>query len=183
MSTTPNPAAAPPPPAVPTLYDETNRGMSAPEDPALLTLSPGVNLIAFMEHHDPTTDGSFGICVSNTCNINAIDQAVFESIPLLYRPALDATETHKITITLSFGMEATALGRIFFPIILLNKQDDNPVRIVVSAYVMPKLVVPMLMKNGYPIVGSKWGGGTVTWEFKLGGRHRRMVQVEGYLGT
>lgn len=60
--------ANPPPPysetdTIPTLYDDTHRGLWG-FDYSVGTIGNSANLIGYLEHHDPQTDGSFGICVA-----------------------------------------------------------------------------------------------------------------------
>ena len=64
-STTMN--SAPPPPyqlTIYTVYDETFRSKSYLQ-PSIMSLATRPNLVGHLEHHAPTTDGSFSICVAN----------------------------------------------------------------------------------------------------------------------
>ncbi|KAH9971778.1 hypothetical protein BJV74DRAFT_905487 [Russula compacta] len=49
--------------AVPVLYDETHHGKCyvAPE---VASMGKSANLMGYLEHHAPTTDGSFAICIA-----------------------------------------------------------------------------------------------------------------------
>lgn len=47
----------------PTLYDETYRSIRYPEL-SISSMANRPNLIGHLEHHAPTTDGSFSICVA-----------------------------------------------------------------------------------------------------------------------
>jgi hypothetical protein len=87
MSTQPSPpynatAASNPPPAgnetatqppdfsdsIPTLYDETHRGVWF-QEAVIASLGNRANLIAHLEHHSPSTDGSFSVCLAGGAGV------------------------------------------------------------------------------------------------------------------
>ena len=53
----------PPPAYFPTIYDETHRARHYME-PSIMSIANRATLIAYLEHHAPTTDGSFSVCIS-----------------------------------------------------------------------------------------------------------------------
>lgn len=64
-----SPSESDPPPTytpstvIPTLYDDTHRGVWALEY-SIMSMGHRANLIGYLEHHDPTSDGSFAICIA-----------------------------------------------------------------------------------------------------------------------
>lgn len=54
--------------SIPTFYDEAHRGIwhEAPEIPSLRTQTA---LNSHLEHHEITTDGSFGICIAGGAGV------------------------------------------------------------------------------------------------------------------
>jgi hypothetical protein len=48
---------------IPVLYDETHRGKWY-MDPQVNSMGSSPNLLGYLEHHAPNTDGSFGICLA-----------------------------------------------------------------------------------------------------------------------
>lgn len=50
--------------AIPTLYDETHRGVWFPTA-EIASMGNRGNLLGHLEHHAATTDGSFSICLAN----------------------------------------------------------------------------------------------------------------------
>lgn len=56
-------ASVPPAYTIPVLYDETHRGRWTLE-PSIASMGAVETLTGYLEHHAPSTDGSFGICVA-----------------------------------------------------------------------------------------------------------------------
>jgi len=57
-----------PPAHVPTIYDETHRAKHYMK-PSIMSLGSRATLIAYLEHHAPTTDGSFSVCIAGGCGV------------------------------------------------------------------------------------------------------------------
>ena len=127
---------------VPTLYDETHRGIWHLE-PHVASAGHRVCLIAYLEHHKPTTDGSFGVCIAGGSG-NFISQELFESIPLMHRPQLRKGTR---SIGMMLGPSQDAIGEVFVPIILKNSNDGKRFRVVLHAYVLPKMLMGMFLSN------------------------------------
>jgi len=52
-----------PPAYVPIIYDETHRAKHYME-PSIMSLANRATLIAYLQHHAPTTDGSFSVAIA-----------------------------------------------------------------------------------------------------------------------
>lgn len=59
----PNIGGEPSPPYIPTVYDETFRAKHYME-PSIMSIANRATLLGYLDHHPPTTDGSFSICVA-----------------------------------------------------------------------------------------------------------------------
>ena len=125
-----------------TLYDETHRGIWH-INPHIASFGNSPSLIAHLEHHGPTTDGSFAVCVAGGSG-NFINKKLYESIPQEHRPELD-TCPHRVGLMV--GEDQTALGTAFIPIILKNADTDKPFRIVLHAYVLPNMLMGMFISD------------------------------------
>ena len=127
---------------VPTLYDETHRGI---EDTRLEILSWAnePTLIAYLEHYDPSTDGSFAVCIASG-NGNFISQKLYNSIPEEHRPQMEA-DNQKVTIVP--GQPANTLGKTFIPILLTNANGGERFRIVLRAYIMERSLMGMFISH------------------------------------
>ncbi|CAD6589576.1 MAG: hypothetical protein ASARMPREDX12_003887 [Alectoria sarmentosa] len=132
MSSTNSPSNAGLPP---TLYDETHRGIWHMK-PHVNSFGNAPSLIAHLEHYDPTTDGSFAVCIAAGSG-NFISKELYQSIPQEHRPGLD-TRSHQVGLW--FSEDQTALGATFIPIILKNAKTEKPFRIVLHAYVLPTML-------------------------------------------
>jgi roadblock/LC7 domain-containing protein len=56
-------SSEPPRAYIPTIYDETHRAIQY-MDPSIRSMANRATLIAYLEHHAPTTDGSFAVCIA-----------------------------------------------------------------------------------------------------------------------
>ena len=52
-----------PPAYITTVHDDTHRG-KWPNDLSIMSMGNRPNLIGYLEHHNPTTDGSVAICMA-----------------------------------------------------------------------------------------------------------------------
>ena len=59
----PDPTSEAPPAYARTVFDETHRGVWHME-PSIQSMANRVNLIGYLDHYSPDTDGSFGICLA-----------------------------------------------------------------------------------------------------------------------
>lgn len=115
-----------------------------------MAISPA--FIAHLEHYGPKTDGSFAVCIADGTG-NFISKDLYDSIPEKHRPKLDEG-TYHVDI---WGRDQTASGIAFIPLILKNVDTEERFRIVLRAYVLPKLVMGMFISH--PWWHTKWGPG------------------------
>ncbi|RDB23868.1 hypothetical protein Hypma_009203 [Hypsizygus marmoreus] len=146
-------SGAPPPYSGPlrTVYDETHRGVWHPEL-SIDSLGNAANLLGYLENHSPTTDGSFSICFAGGSGV-FISQALYNSIPLEHRPALDTSDAGKSVNLTIIGGTMTTVGSILFPFILTTDESEQ-VRLVLKVYVVPNLLMGMFWGQGQ--TGFKW---------------------------
>ena len=132
---------------IPTLYEETHRGICHRgkwrSRLQILSLGNSPALIAYLEHHEPTTDGSFAVCIA-AGNGNFISQELYNSIPEEHRPQMKAKD-RKVTFLL--GQSANTLGQVFVPILLTNAKNGERFRIVLHAYVLERMSVGMFINH------------------------------------
>jgi hypothetical protein len=147
------------------LFDETFHGR--------WEMSPSIdsmgNLASFygrLEHHSPSTDGTFAICmaggagnfVTKVCfrpgfssrllTYEIYGQDLYESIPEAHRPPLRAED--KVNVTFSIlGSSQQSVGSTIMPVILKNKDTGKLFCIKLHAYVMPNLLMGMFI--GIPL--------------------------------
>lgn len=138
--------------SIPTVYDETHRGIWHLE-PHIASMGHRVCLIAHLEQHKQTTDGSFGVCIAGGSG-NFISQELFESIPPKRRPEL-RKETCSIGMMMGPGQDA--VGETFVPIILTDSDDGKRYRVVLHAYVLPKMLMGMFLSNPRWIITQSFG--------------------------
>lgn len=127
---------------IPTLYDETHRGIRH-SSLEILSIGNSPALIAHLEHHEPTTDGSFAVCIA-AGNGSFISQKLYDSIPEEHRPQIKATDQE---VTFLSGHAANTLGQIFVPILLTNANKGERFRIVLHAYVLEKMTMGMFISH------------------------------------
>lgn len=147
-----------PPPyqeSIPTLYDETHRGIWHPK-PAIMSQGAVVSLIAHLEHYPSTTDGSFAICIASGQG-NFISKQLYESIPQDHRPSMKATIQ---SVDMMLGGDQKALGTTFVPLLLKNADTGKRFRVVLQAYVMENLSMGMFISQPHWIP---------TWQFEAQG--------------
>ena len=125
-----------------TLHDEKHRGIWRSRL-QILSLANSAALIAYLEHHDPSTDGGFAVCIA-AGNGNFVSQKFYNSIPEEHRPQMKAKE-QKVTFLL--GQTANTLGQIFVPILLTNARNGERFRIVLHAYVLEKMSMDMFISH------------------------------------
>ena len=121
-----------------------------------MSMGAVVHLIAYLEHHEPTTDGSFGICIASGTG-NFISNDLYKSIPDQHRPSLD--QDNQPEVEFMMGGSAKALGTTFVPILLRNAETGNLFRIKLHAYVLPRLRIPMFISHPRWIRESSYDAG------------------------
>ena len=126
----------------PTLYDETHRGISH-ITLKILSVGNSAALIADLEDHDSSTDGSFGVCIA-AGEGNFISQKLYNSIPEEHRPPMEAQDRK---VTFLFGHSGHTLGRTFIPILLTNAKNGERFRIVLHAYILEKMSMGMFISH------------------------------------
>lgn len=166
-----------PPPYIRTVYDETHRGIWF-QQPSIMSIADRPNLLGHLEHHAPTTDGSFAIAVASgqgsfVSQVRAQPfpalygrsraslQALYESIPEEHRPPLDLEDAGRRIRTL-VGGNMVAVGSTFFPFILTDAETGERMRYVLRVLVVPKLLMGMFISgpdNGSVCVGLRSTGG------------------------
>ena len=129
--------------SIPTIYDETHRGIWHPS-PHVASIGNRVCLIAHLEHHEDSTDGSFGVCIAGGSG-TFISKELYESIPPKHRPALRKSSQEVSFIS---GSAQTAIGTTFIPILLKNHNDGKRFRVVIHAYVLPQMLMGMFISYG-----------------------------------
>lgn len=134
-----------------TLYDETYRGIWH-ANPHIASLGNYPSLIAHLGHHDPTTDGSFAVCIAASSG-TFISKKLYESILQEHRPTLD-TKADRVGMWMCD--DQTTLGTIFIPIILQNADTGKPFRIVLHAYVLPNVLMGMFISTPIWIVWAQY---------------------------
>ncbi|PPR01013.1 hypothetical protein CVT26_015614 [Gymnopilus dilepis] len=130
-----------PPPYVRTVYDETLRSKFYPL-PSIDSIANACNLLGHLEHHSPSTDGSFSICVANGRGV-FISKALYESVPAEHRPPLNTDYTPGVQ-TLACGV-MPSIGTTLFPFLLTNRDTGEEMRIVLHVIVVPNLFINMFI--------------------------------------
>ncbi|KAH9484604.1 hypothetical protein JR316_0004086 [Psilocybe cubensis] len=159
-----------------TIYDETFRSVHY-DNPAIASMANHPNLVGKLEHHAPTTDGSFSICIANGRGV-FISRALLESIPSEHRPTLDTTFAGQEVE--SFAGVLRSLGTTLFPLILKNAKTGESFRVVLHAIVLPKLYIHMFIggqgspilrttayTNGVPVHGFSFDGSENAKDFTM----------------
>ena len=126
----------------PTLYDETCRGIWH-STLQILSIGDSAALIADLEHHDSSKDGSFAVCIAAGKG-NFISQELYNSIPEEHRPQMEAQDRK---VTFLFGHSGHTLGRTFIPILLTNAKNGERFRIVLHAYILEKMSMGMFISH------------------------------------
>lgn len=137
-------------PSIPTLYDETHRSVWH-LNPHVASIGHRVCLIAHLEHHEDSTDGSFGVCIAGGSG-NFISQKLYESIPQKHRPALRESTQE---ISMMMGRAQIAIGETFVSILLKDNNDGKRFRVILHAYVLPQMLMGMFLS--FP----KW---VISWD-------------------
>jgi len=163
----------------PTLYDETYRSISYPE-PCIGSIANNPNLVGRLEHHSPTTDGSFSICIASgrgvfISQVSAIYihthehrklimriQSLYESIPTEHRPPLNSADAGRTVNTIATSPMKT-IGSTFMPIILTNKDTLEKFRIVLYALVVPNLFMGMFISDWPLVRTTQWSSSGPTF--------------------
>ncbi|MCJ1375316.1 hypothetical protein MMC20_006551 [Loxospora ochrophaea] len=131
---------------IPTLYDETHKGIWHME-PRTASVTQSVYLIGKFEHHISITDGYFNIYISVGCG-NFINQEVYESIPEEHRPELNSLETPPVAFRgPNATVRMTSLGTTFVPILFRNANTGKLFRVKLHAYVVLKLLKGMIISQ------------------------------------
>ncbi|KIL54592.1 hypothetical protein M378DRAFT_1052863 [Amanita muscaria Koide BX008] len=161
-----------PPAYVHTVYDETYRAKSY-RQPSITSMANRPNLLGQLEYHSAQTDGSFAICVASGEGV-FVSQDLLESIPAEHRPALD-TDLAGQSVELLMGGPVISVGTTFLPFILTDAETGSRMRIVLYAFVVPKLLMGMFIGRPNDFWREEsWasGGVTFTFDFGQGGVHR-----------
>jgi len=162
---------------IPVLYDETHHGKWYTQ-PRVESVGNLPNLMGYLEHHAPNTDGSFGICIAGG-NVNLVSKKLYESIPEQHRPPLDTR--HSQDVNFAFGGIQKAIGSIIMPVVLTEATTGRNFCIKIYALTVEELSVGMFIgQGGNEFLGSTmWSTGKVTYNMQFGNGHR--VQVEHQL--
>jgi len=69
------------------------------------------------------------------------------------------------------GQPLKAIGTTFFPIILTNAQTQERIRLILHAFVLPKLLMGMFIGRGTAtfLRVESWSGGSPRFTFDFGG--------------
>ncbi|KAF8799947.1 hypothetical protein BYT27DRAFT_7175872 [Phlegmacium glaucopus] len=165
--------SAPPPAYLRTIYDETLRSRFY-MNPCINSMANSPNLVGYLEHHAPTTDGSFSICVAGGEGV-FISKALLESIPPEHRPTID-TDMNQTIDTLASGV-LQSIGTTLIPFILTNMGTGEKFRIILYAIVVPNLFMNMFIGRRDLIASEAWRGGGPIFGFRLGeGDEETMVK-------
>ncbi len=148
--------------SIPTWYDESEI-QSVVREYSITSMGAVKHLTAHLEHHTPTTDGSFGICIAGGKGF-FVKQAVYESIPRARRPPLDITESLSSSNNIFPDDPIESIGSTIMPFILTDRNTGTSFRLKVRALVVPKLLLGMFIGTSGGIVKSqkydrKDGGG------------------------
>ncbi|KAF9040366.1 hypothetical protein BDZ89DRAFT_1060458 [Hymenopellis radicata] len=150
---------------LPVLYDETFRGIWG-SDFGVASMGNRANLIGYLEHYAPTTDGSFAICIAGGKGV-VISKALYESIPEEHRPPLDTSHTQPVAFT--FGGSQTAIGSTIIPVILKNADTGKLFKIKIYALVLENLLMGMFIGQGSAGTASQeWSREGVAHFFNFG---------------
>lgn len=159
-------------PSTPTLYDETHRGIWH-LNPHIASMGNRVCLIAHLEHHEDSTDGSFGVCIAGGSG-NFISKKLYESIPPKHRPALRESTQE---VSAMVGPAQTTIGETFVPIVLKDNKDGKRFRVVLHAYILPQMLMGMFLGNPKWIESQSFGADGVVYYCDFG--DGKMVTLEG----
>ncbi|KAJ8082630.1 hypothetical protein AAF712_012553 [Marasmius tenuissimus] len=158
-----------PPPytGIPTLYDETHHGKWYMQ-PEVASMGNLANLMGYLEHHGPHTDGSFAITVAGG-NVTLVSKKLYESIPEQHRPPLDTTANVQ-TVSFLMGSPQQALGSTIMPVVLTNATTGRKFCIKLYALVMENLLMGMFIGRGDKTIFARsiWEDGQVTYLLQLG---------------
>ncbi|KAF8957766.1 hypothetical protein BDZ97DRAFT_1924275 [Flammula alnicola] len=141
------------------------------------------NLLGYLEHHAPTTDGSFSICFAGGDGV-FIGEALYESIPLQHRPVLDTSEAGRDVQLILAGSTMKTLGSTFLPFIIITDTDEK-VRMVLRVFVVKTLLLGMFWGMHGPFANNvaysmSYGGDenprgfgpVISFDFKNGQKYR-----------
>ncbi|KAL0570913.1 hypothetical protein V5O48_011053 [Marasmius crinis-equi] len=159
--------------AIPTLYDETNSGKWHSEA-QINGVGNQANLTGQLEHHVPSTDGSFPICVVSG-NVTLVSRKLYESIPEQHRPPLDTNATDTSVAFVLSGPQ-NALGSTIMPVVLINAETGKPFCVKLHALVMEDLLMGMFIGIHDSIFTQQaWDAERITYRLALGNEE---VEVE-----
>ncbi|KAJ7768350.1 hypothetical protein B0H16DRAFT_1307798 [Mycena metata] len=141
-----------------TVLDETHRSIHYME-PEIASMATRPNLLGYLEHHAPDTDGSFSVCIAGGHGV-IISQKLYESIPAEHRPALDTGVAGQAVEFTVMGGTQEIIGTTLLPWILTTTSGER-IRLVLHALVLPKLFMGMFIGNGGLswLKSESWGGG------------------------
>lgn len=75
----------------------------------------------------------------------SLRRALFDSIPLKYRPAFDISDAGTEIRSTLFNSTTKALGSTFLPFLLTNGDTNETVRLVLHACIVPNLLTGMFI--------------------------------------
>ncbi|EKM52896.1 uncharacterized protein PHACADRAFT_212097 [Phanerochaete carnosa HHB-10118-sp] len=106
-----------------------------------MSIANNPNLVGYLKYPAPSSDGSFAICIAN-----GEGDAFWKSIPEEYRPVLDKHGAGMQVETILSG-NMTAIGSVFLPFLLKNKETGERMRYILRAIVLPGLFMPMFISG------------------------------------
>ncbi|VDC01987.1 unnamed protein product [Peniophora sp. CBMAI 1063] len=146
---------------IPTVHDDTHRG-KWPNNLSIMSMGNRPNLIGYLQHHSPTTDGSVAICLAGGNGV-FVQKACLEFIPEEHRPALDTSR--KGHVSFLTGSTQETLGSTLLPILLTDASSGKKFRVVLYANVLENLLIPVFIGNSRETVPfletEQWGSGSV----------------------
>jgi len=140
-----------PPAYIPTIYDETHRAKDYME-PSIISMASRPTLIAYLEHHAPTTDGSFSVCIAGGIGV-FVSKTLLDSIPEDHRPVID-TDMANQHVKYVIGDGFHTIGTALVPIILTDAETSQKFRIVLYALVLPDMRMGMFISQGSEFIQS-----------------------------
>jgi hypothetical protein len=125
-----------------------------------------------LEHHHENNDGSYSIVVadgdgtfiSRVTSTRYIQyftlillQNFYHSIPKEHRPPINLLDAGK-SVKLLFGGPTVTMGSIMMPIILKTANTNEYIKLVLYAFVVPKLVHPVFISwKALVALKPEWG--------------------------
>ncbi|KAI0248879.1 hypothetical protein BJV78DRAFT_1130587 [Lactifluus subvellereus] len=161
--------------AIPVLHDETHHE-NWYSQPQINSIGNLPNLTGYLEHHAPSTDGSFAIYIAPG-NVTLVSKRLYESIPEQHRPPLDANDAGNPVAFRVGSSTQEALGSTVMPVVLTDATSGRRFCIKLYALVLENMLMGMFIgTEGINFIErTDWGRGRVTYNMKF--RNGRWVQV------